>query len=1318
MSHRDQRSTHFTNRHQMFQDDDSDENCHASESSYFRVNKDVVIDIPSFPDEEKRTDNDSGIYNSSKATTSLCSNSDQEESEGEERAASFDYFPSATKVTPMYHNEYDEAYDVESDKASQNDIESPRSDKSGNKESDQDFYPGTEMETFRTYSRGQDDFETSEDSDDEVKFAPHRTLYNERRSRNYYTPMTQESTEEYGEMTSSTFSFDKSRKALKDNSASSLRRVDDHIHFPLSSPTPSRYSNFTRYDKSKSTGVHVEKSVYSRHHDDMFSGEKDPPFGHGKDQVDKVGKSICSLLTNSCSSVDDMPEGRPIAQSLDLADDGRRKKKKKRGSKDDLDDKTRRNSDYDENGNPIDRYYQMRGSPKLGSSSSVIRKNYTGASSFPQSLRDFSPYSLGGTPISELESSPFHQSHDLNRTEKKVRKKIKKEKVSLSEEVENYVGNKEIDELLDFIDGDKNGRKPAKKNSQTITNEVAVVSKSTEKNNKKNKDKKLNKPINEEKCEVKETKEEKSEAKIIDETTPLINSNKTDHIDYKTQSVQNHDDDDKKCVINESHLNVINRMGNTTAKNSSDENTDSQERIETIITNEIDIKHSVSLPVEEITMEAKIEQKVNCVPSESVEKTIKKDKKSTIKSVEKQNLSNKPKGKGVNSKIENCIVNGFDADDSVENISTKPKSQTNNIKHRTMEKSANKETYQTESGLNGMITNNNKDKTSLFLNELDLVQNEDYRFTDFEPLRKEPEFQVVGGKKKKKVPTTKEIISAKETLVPPKPFKREERRKAPRSVTPPPLNKLSSNIGEQGERTRDLSPSAFPALGSSNQPGFRDARRNSTGDVRMEVQSIIKAQDDSDIESVKSLPASSQGAWLQNSLSPRLPVSYAKMAASPKPSVTSLGSSTADDEPEETSMDLKAANWKGQIKERRHSIGSHPENLKEIESSSIKQKYGSQEVLNVCDQDVVIVDTDFHDEDVVLVDTDFPKVGFDSKFVSTTNSIKNEESNTSLCSSVSFGDVIPSDTNIIDSQLTVSYSKTCESETAKQINEDLECSLENDKSNSDSSYKVSDSRKICETNNAEKVKSVKQTAINNSKRVKQSVIFMDKRVSQAPRNLGISFFFDSANESDVADNNSENIQKCSSSILQSSSSNIPKTSDSKNLGKNSSENSVIDKKSISNINKELGTDSSPKSHLLAGKNGIIEHIINPNVQNKHLSHKDNTITFIGEPNQIIEEAAQISSHSKLSNSKEQSNVSQSDKVVLITIGDRMIDLEVNSLPKDDKCKQQLFFRQDSGDNNSNQRFNFPEAVSYLNKEWEKALEGSRKYPNEVLVYKA
>jgi hypothetical protein len=49
-------------------------------------------------------------------------------------------------------------------------------------------------------------------------------------------------------------------------------------------------------------------------------------------------------------------------------------------------------------------------------------------------------------------------------------------------------------------------------------------------------------------------------------------------------------------------------------------------------------------------------------------------------------------------------------------------------------------------------------------------------------------------------------------------------------------------------------------------------------------------------------------------------------------------------------------------------LGSHPENVKESESSSMKQKFGSQEVLNVCDQDVV------------LIDSDYPKVEFGDGF--------------------------------------------------------------------------------------------------------------------------------------------------------------------------------------------------------------------------------------------------------------------------------------------------------------------------------------------------
>lgn len=926
----------------------------------------------------------------------------------------------------------------------------------------------------------------------------------------------------------------------------------------------------------------------------------------------------------------------------------------------------------------------MRSSPKLSPGGSVIRKNYPGAASsaFPSHLKDFSPYSIGGTPINELDGSSYHQSHEASRAEKKLRKKIKKEKVSYSQEIENYVGNKEIDELLDFIESDKNGRKP-KKNSQTISNDITVVSKSTEKNNKKNKDRKLIKSANDEKCEPSE-KENASEAKITDETTPLINSQKTEFTNYKTHSVENHNVE-KVCVPYESHLkNSINRMGNTTAKNSSDENTEFHEQMnEKKETEKEEIKQP-STPIENIVMETKsenIKQSENL--SNGTEKQIKKDKK-TLKSVDKHNQSNKVKPKEMNPKEENIIMNGVNTVLLLEDNSTKPKLQSINDKHRNAEKSANKEILSGDHGhsLNGMV---NKDMNALLLlNELDLVQNEDYRFTDFEPLRKEPEFTVVGKKKKKPTSTKEVTTSAKETLIPPKPAKREERRKAPRSVTPPPLNKLSSNI--EGERTRDLSPSAFPALGSANQPSFRDARRNSTGDVRMEVQSIIKAQDDSDIESVKSLPASSQGVWGQNSLSPRLPVSYAKMAASPKPSVNSLESSTTEEDPGDPSMDLKAANWKGQIKERRHSIGSHPENVKESESSSMKQKFGSQEVLNVCDQDVV------------LIDSDYPKVEFGDGFENESNSMKNKESNTSLCSSVSFVDNNLNDTNIIiNSQST---SLNCKSisypEPAKQTNQDdEECFHETDKL-SESSYKVSNPRKNYETNNVEKVKLTKQT-LNNSKKVKQSVIFMDKRVSQAPKNLGISFFFDSENESSVTGVELENLQKCSSSNLQNSPNNIPKSSDSKKLSRTSDNTSVIDSTSISISNNEQGADFLSKSHPLTGKNGVVDRIINPNVQNKHHLHNDDAIIFISEHNQLLD-AIPISNDSQLINDSKQ-HVSQHsvgpDNLVRVTIGDR-IHVEANSLPKDVRCKQQVFYCHNS-DASCNQRFNFPEAVGYLNR---------------------
>ena len=146
-----------------------------------------------------------------------------------------------------------------------------------------------------------------------------------------------------------------------------------------------------------------------------------------------------------------------------------------------------------------------------------------------------------------------------------------------------------------------------------------------------------------------------------------------------------------------------------------------------------------------------------------------------------------------------------------------------------------------------------------------LTDTDRYIFTDFSEIpQKEEEFKpVVHNRKKKK--QQKEAVPVKETPVE---IKRTARRKYPqgaRSVTPPP------NPSSRVERPTDraFSPSAFPVLG-------REGRRNSTGNAPLDASN----PDDSDIESVRSLPlSSSMEKSINDGLKPI--VSYAKVAAGP-----------------------------------------------------------------------------------------------------------------------------------------------------------------------------------------------------------------------------------------------------------------------------------------------------------------------------------------------------------------------------------------------------------------------------------------------------
>ncbi len=167
-----------------------------------------------------------------------------------------------------------------------------------------------------------------------------------------------------------------------------------------------------------------------------------------------------------------------------------------------------------------------------------------------------------------------------------------------------------------------------------------------------------------------------------------------------------------------------------------------------------------------------------------------------------------------------------------------------------------------------------------------LLLSEDYKFTDIiMPQPVEEEFKVVSKKKKKADPlqtmvrkewSTNHFHRESSSLHVP----RETRRRGSsiRSKTPP-ANSTVTNQDKPVERS--FSPSAFPVLGVGHS---REGRRNSTGNVGEELN-----PDDSDMESVKSLPlGTSAGANSDGTMSPatsggRPIVSYAKVAAQPKP---------------------------------------------------------------------------------------------------------------------------------------------------------------------------------------------------------------------------------------------------------------------------------------------------------------------------------------------------------------------------------------------------------------------------------------------------
>ncbi|XP_062615999.1 uncharacterized protein LOC134277689 [Saccostrea cucullata] len=267
--------------------------------------------------------------------------SKQEDSECDKRGC-FDYLSSTVKITPTtsYHLDYDKASEIDSD---ENYIKLPRNGKGSERES---TFQGVQMGTFsrRTVPIDDDGFETDIDSDSDSRDL-HQRLYarsDRRRHQNYYIPMTREFCDDYENISSSPFSFEKGQRAYKERSGSSLRDVDEQINFP-------KHSIFSPYiGSTRRKYVKIEKKKYQ--HGGYGS---DPPFGQGLYELNKVGSSIGKLMSSTKHKVEGMPEGRPIAQSLGLAAEDEKKQKKKNkenkiGSKD-IEEKTslQKNSSFD-----------------------------------------------------------------------------------------------------------------------------------------------------------------------------------------------------------------------------------------------------------------------------------------------------------------------------------------------------------------------------------------------------------------------------------------------------------------------------------------------------------------------------------------------------------------------------------------------------------------------------------------------------------------------------------------------------------------------------------------------------------------------------------------------------------------------------------------------------------------------------------------------------------------------------------------------------------------------------------------------------------
>ncbi|XP_041348140.1 uncharacterized protein LOC121367821 isoform X2 [Gigantopelta aegis] len=687
---------------------------------------------------------------------------------------------------------------------------------------------------------------------------------------------------------------------------------------------------------------------------------------------------------------------------------------------------------------------------------------------------------------------------------------------------------------------------------------------------------------------------------------------------------------------------------------------------------------------------------------------------------------NKPKlVKEKPSDIQDVNKKVVKAEDSVDN----KKSSKQKVKAELQVKNNKKvENMVIENGPSQVVTDRSNRDLSTSPNSSSFI------FTDIDPPPPvEAEFTVVGKTKKKKRPPG-EYPKHKNNI-------KEFRPTQPRSATPPPPSK---------EKSHDLSPSAFPVLANVNKCG--SGRRNSSGDVPIDSGSV-RSWDDSDIESVKSLPAA-QGGRLADVASSRFPVSYAKMVSAPKPpnspnSSIPLSPGSCDDD----LSSPKTTIWKGSLHERRHSIGSSPEDTKPDTSPKFnqrtRQKSGSQDILKMEKMEALQMEVKVSD---ISSETLNDEKGCDRNLKSCADvrCLGHKPSPTDVVINSSEGKVsthgsnarIPTITFTSGSSIPELVLKGDKLEGTKKLLKSI-VSNTNETSRSHtiggknvSSSIVIDSSCIGKTtvsNNVNKDLSNKPTnVINNGRKPKSSVVFLDKRFIETPQNLDITFGFDSnldidnkgVLESDKAvtvSSDADSAPPACPVVVSVTTVTHDKTMSDANQSIHSSSSVSIgcvrNCKLTANLDKpgDGPSDVVQSGGLVDGQPSNSSNITPGKVSKSHIAGLNGVVQSHsqGYRNKPTSDALRTDN---ITSEKMDSVSPNHDTAVLVFYGDGIVakigDGQI-CLDSNVKSKQIKFVP----DNNiTANKFNSAEAIAFLKKEWDNIIELKEKCSNTVIFY--